>query len=246
MKKQWILLRGLAREQGHWGEFKDQLQKQYPQDEVLGVDLPGAGEFHRLSSPLSVEGLAEFVHSQLKGRLGPEAYLVAISLGGMVAVEMVRLYPKEFKGLVLINSSFKNLSPIHHRLQLEALPHMYRALTATDHRTREQAVLDMVSNREDRYEVLNEWVRIAEERPVSALNALKQLVAAGLYEAPLQKPDLPVVLLTSYGDRMVDPRCSQKLAEQWKVPLEIHRGGGHELCFDDPQWVIEQIKKYFA
>jgi pimeloyl-ACP methyl ester carboxylesterase len=245
VSRQWVLLRGLVREQGHWGPFTQQLQDADPSSEVLGIDLPGAGIYHRLSSPLTVNGIAEFVHSHL-GPKPEQRYVVAISLGGMVAAEMAQIHPECMDGLVIINSSFNNLSPFYHRLQLESYLHIFRAAVAKSLEKRELAILEMLSHRPDIEDIAKEWAIIAKERPVSPLTFIKQLFAASNYELPEKKPDMPVLVLTSEGDRMVNPLCSKKLAATWNVPIEVHPTSGHELCLDNPEWVVENLLRFFA
>jgi pimeloyl-ACP methyl ester carboxylesterase len=247
MRRQWVLLRGLAREQGHWREFSQMLQEQDADSEVIGIDLPGAGEYFRVSSPFSIEGIAEFVHSHFKKGPRPEQrILFGISLGGMVAVELSRLYPANIDGLVIANSSFKNVSPVLQRLQFEAYPKLYRAISASNSEEREAAVLDMVSNAKNKDTLVREWATIANERPISALNFAKQLFAASQYELPEKKTVEKVLVLTSHADHMVDHRCSQALAEKWQVPMETHNSAGHEICLDEPQWTIDQMKKHYG
>lgn len=247
-KRQWILIRGLGREQAHWEDFKQQLQSKDKDSEVLGIDLPGAGKFHRLSSPMTIHGIAEFVHSQMpEKKKDQQRILVAISLGGMVATELVDLHPENYDGMVLINSSFKNFSGIFQRLQTEALIHFYKAATAHSPIAREREILNMVSQlpSEQKDEVAKKWAQIALERPVSAINFFKQLAAAAIYEAPEQKPKVPVLVLTSEADTMVSFRCSKTIARHWEAALEIHESSGHEMALDAPEWVIEKIFKYF-
>ncbi len=244
----WILLRGLAREQGHWQDFKSKLSASDPKAEVIGIDLPGAGEFHKLSSPMTISGIAEFVHSQIpKAKTGQNQILLSISLGAMVATELAALYPKEFSGLILINSSFKNFSSLFQRLQTEALMHMYQALTAANPVSRERAILDMVSNlpATEKDVIAQKWALISQARPVSGITFLKQLAAAATYEAPTKAPLENCLVLTSEADNMVNFRCSRTIAERWSVPIQIHPTSGHELTLDAPDWVIEQALKMF-
>ena len=85
-----ILLRGLAREQGHWGSFADLVPAIKGVAEVVSIDLPGNGEFYKLSSPATIGEMAEFVHSHNPFLASEKPIaLVAISLGGMVAMEPV-------------------------------------------------------------------------------------------------------------------------------------------------------------
>lgn len=241
MSCQWILLRGLAREKQHSDLFIQKLQKADPESEVIALDLPGAGEYYRLSSPLSMTSIAEFIHSHLPKERTKKRHLVAISLGGMVAMEMIRIHPGSVDTVTLINSSFKNINSLFERLQPEALWHILRAAMATTAEAREEEVLKMVSNSSDRQLMVPRWSEIARLRPVTPINFLKQLVAAATYELPQQKPEVPIFLLTSDGDRMVSSQCSKKLAEHWQLPIAIHPNAGHELYIDDPEWVIKQL-----
>lgn len=240
--RQWVLLRGLAREQGHWGEFKTLLAQTDTEADITCIDSPGCGQYHRLSSPHKIEGIAEFIHSHLKGTKPQKRFIFAISLGGMVAVELLRQYPDSFDGLVIANSSFRNLSPLHHRLQIEGLWHLCRAaLAGNDLVAKERAILRMVSGRGDKDQIAEAWAQIAKRHPVSSKNFFKQLFAAATYNLPTSKPSVPVLVLSSHGDHMVNSECSQKLAAKWQAPIELHPNAGHEICLDDPQWVVDQM-----
>ncbi len=244
MSHQWILLRGLARESQHSEAFVQQLHKASPESEVIALDLPGAGAYHRLSSPMSISGIAEFVHSHFPKQRAQKRTLVAISLGGMVAMEIARLYPESIDEIVLINSSFKKLSQLFERLQPAALWHILKVGTAQTTEAREEAVLKMVSNNPKRDLMVSSWSEIARLRPVSVTNFAKQLFAAATYELPKQKPEMPIYIFTSEADRMVNPQCSKKLAEHWQLPIAIHPTAGHELYLDAPEWVIEKLQLY--
>lgn len=245
MKRQWVIIRGLGREAGHNREFLEKLKKADPTAEVKCVDLPGAGAFYKLSSPMSIESIAEFLYLELKKDVVDERYIISVSLGAMVVTALLRSYPDIVKGAVLANSSFANLSPFYHRLQLEAFMHIYRAAMAVNSHERERAVLDMVSNRQDRHNYIDEWVQIAEERPVSTINFLKQLFAAATYSLPQEKPKTPILVLCSGQDRMVRPECSQKLSAYWDLPIEVHPTAGHEIWLDEGEWVIEKTLSFF-
>ncbi len=244
-QRQWIIVRGLGREGEHSLEFIEKLRKADPESEVKCIDLPGAGEFYKLSSPMTIEAIAEFVYLQLKNDPHTERYIVSISLGSMVVAALLQSYPEVARGAVFTNTSFSNLSPFYHRLQLEAYMHLYRAITATDSEERERAVLDMVSNRPDRHDFIKPWAQISKKRPVGALNFFKQLFAAATYSLSTHKPQLPMLVLTSSQDRMVKPECSQKLSSYWDLPIETHPTAGHELWLDDSDWVIEKIMQFF-
>ena len=98
--------------------------------------------------------------------------------------------------------------------------------------------------------VVDDWVALRRQRQVSASNALRQLVAAARYTAPVATPLVPVsdspriLLLASQNDRLVSCQCSQTIARAWGVPLRMHPSAGHDLPLDDAQWVIGQVRSW--
>jgi hypothetical protein len=50
-----VLIRGLAREAGHWGDFAERFRAVEPDAQVIAVDLPGAGELRHHHAATHVE-----------------------------------------------------------------------------------------------------------------------------------------------------------------------------------------------
>ncbi|MFO1336741.1 MAG: alpha/beta hydrolase [Burkholderiaceae bacterium] len=240
----WVLLRGLTREAAHWGDFPAALQARWPTARVLTLDLPGCGTEHRQRSPDRIEGMVDALRAQLKTRqVATPVHLLALSLGGMVAVDWARRYPGELAGVVLVNTSLARFSRVDQRLRPANLPALLRLLLAARRpAAREAIVLRLTSNRADEWPaVVSAWADVRRARPVSTMNALRQLLAAARYRAPRDAPAVPALVLTSAGDRLVDPACSRRLAAAWSWPLAEHPGAGHDLPLDDGAWVIDQV-----
>lgn len=237
------LIRGLAREAAHWGGFTKQLEEQEFVKQVVFLDLPGAGRFHKISSPLQINEYAEFLLSQIPED-SQSKVVVSISLGSMVAVEMACLKPDVFKKIYVINTSFSNLSPFYHRLQLKALKQFGAIGLARSLQDRERAILKMVSHSTDKWEALSQsFAEVAELRPFKNANLVRQLIAAGTYRIKKEKPRVPIVVFNSLGDEMVSPSCSNKLAAHWSLPLYTHPSAGHDIPIDAPEWLIEKLKE---
>jgi pimeloyl-ACP methyl ester carboxylesterase len=114
---------------------------------------------------------------------------------------------------------------------------------SSDERASEESVLRMTSNQSKRTDrLLDDWTAWHRAYPVSRANALRQLLAATRFVAPLQKPAPRVLLLSSRADGLVNPRCSQSLAEQWHCDIAEHPKAGHDLPLDDGPWVADQVK----
>jgi pimeloyl-ACP methyl ester carboxylesterase len=257
----WILIRGLAREGRHWGEFPEQLKTEFARGGVKvrvdTIDLPGVGRFSEMRSPLSIGEITEFVRDKFlemrrrqreSGEHPERTFLVAISLGGMVASQWMEMWPRDLNGSVLINTSFRGFSPLKHRLQPRTLRHFVEILrNQVDVVASERHVLAMVSNRPElREKKAREWAAIRESRPMTIENLARQLFAASRFGAHFVEPTVPLLLLNSLQDRMVHPACSEAIAHRWRhAQLCRHPNAGHDLPLDDADWTIQQILAWY-
>jgi pimeloyl-ACP methyl ester carboxylesterase len=248
MNVTWVLLRGLTREAQHWGDFPAELARALPDARIEMPDLPGAGVLWRERCPLRVEEMVESCRAQLhEAKLEPPYHLVGLSLGGMVAAAWAHQRPSELNGCVLINTSMRPFSPVHHRLRPANLFALLRLLASRDPVAVEQAVLSLTSSSPEHHPgVLARWVAIRRARPVSIANALRQLQAAAHYRYPGPRPATPVLVVGSDGDRLVDPRCSRALAAQWGVEPVMHPSAGHDLPMDAGPWLARALADWAA
>jgi pimeloyl-ACP methyl ester carboxylesterase len=243
--KRWILLRGWTREARHWGEFPVQLGAALPDSEVVAIDLPGTGALHRETSPASVERIVERCRSRLQ-ELGLAApfNLLGLSLGAMTSLAWCRRHPGEVEACVLINPSTRTFSPFHHRLRPASYAAIAGALLEREPQRREAAIFALTSSRPADASVAARWAEFAASHPVTRANAARQLVAAARYRAALAPPAVPLLLLASGGDRLVDPRCSLELARHWALECRVHPGAGHDLPLDDGEWVAAEVGRW--
>lgn len=251
----FVLLRGLAREAGHWLEFPAQLRQQLCQAlgtecEVHCIDFPGCGEYHQESALTSVSAMTDHARTELHVHLGQPlsesigapVYLLGISMGGMVALDWVQRFPQEIQGLVLINSSTGN-QPFWWRLRPGAWFTMLLALTLPL-RQREALVLRKVSNQlADYQQRLQQWLAIQQQRPVSRDTIITMLQAAASF-IPQISHFPQGLILASKQDRLVSIRASEALAQRFQWPLCIHPTAGHDLPMDDSHWVVQQITQW--
>ena len=243
----WVLLRGLTRESRHWGEFPQTLARQLPTARILAPDLPGNGRLHQLQSPSTVEAMAADCRARLLAQgERPPFHLLAMSLGAMVAVAWANAQPDDIAACVLINTSLRPFSPWYRRLRPTNHAALLRvALLARDDRERERTILRLTSARPgDHAAALDAWVHLRRARPVSRVNALRQLWAAARYRAPIQPPATPTLVLASERDTLVDAHCSVQLARHWQTEIALHPDAGHDLPLDDGAWVIDQVAQW--
>jgi len=245
-KRTWIFIRGLARETGHWGPFLDQFNARFADDEVLPIDLPGAGEFRDEPSPRNIHEIYQFVRAKALERAQTQAqiHIVAVSLGGMVALEWLSQKPEDLAGCVLINASSKAVSSAIHRLRWQIWAKFAAIVALSSPREREKAILEIIVNSaQGREKALPLWYRLAVEHPIRYATLANQLLAAAQFNE-LPDTHVPVLLMCGLGDRLVDPSCSIRMHDKMKWPLVKHPWGGHDLTWDDPDWVIQNIHSW--
>jgi pimeloyl-[acyl-carrier protein] methyl ester esterase len=247
MSFQFILIRGLVREAAHWGEFRDHLQKAFPNSPIDCLDIPGAGRHYTEKSPTHVREMVELMRQDFLKIAKPlPKVLIAVSLGGMISAQWLKVYSEDFQFCILMNTSYADYSALWERLRPQALKNLLKALKHKGFK-REHAILQVVSNDKTHYDKNAEfWFSIATQRPVSLSNTLRQLVAAARFSIKDFKPAIPTLILASTQDRMVSVECSRKIAKKWETLLIEHPSAGHDITLDAPEWVVDQITRWPA
>ncbi|MGE3726191.1 MAG: alpha/beta fold hydrolase [Candidatus Sericytochromatia bacterium] len=244
----WIFLRGLIREAGHWLQFPRQFKHAFPQDRVHFFEIPGTGQHFQADSPTEIGAMVEALQTDFAKRLpnlSEKPLILSISLGSMVTLEWLSRYPQQFGGAVLINTSLSSLNPVYERLQPHNYPWILKLLATPSPEVRERQLLKLVSN-EPQHHILaaSKFAAIQHLRPVSRANALRQLYAASRYHLKDKPTGVPLLLLNSEGDRFVNPVCTEALAKYLDVPWQTHPHAGHDLPLDAPEWVLERIQAW--
>ncbi|WP_374347057.1 alpha/beta fold hydrolase [Chitinimonas sp.] len=240
----WVLLRGLIREQRHWGDFPALFSAALDGAGVYTPDLPGNGQRFRKTSPTRIETMVDICRADLAAQsVAPPYGLLALSLGAMVASNWAMRYPQEVGACVLVNTSLRPFSPFWQRLRPANYPALlYRALAGNPAKL-EALILQLTSQRADPA-VLSSWLGYRQQCPVSTINALRQLLAAARYRAPRVAPPVPCLVVAGERDRLVNPQCSHTLARAWQATLISHPDAGHDLPLDDGLWLAQQIQRW--
>ncbi|MFM9433088.1 pimeloyl-ACP methyl ester carboxylesterase [Janthinobacterium sp. CG_23.3] len=242
----WVFLRGLMREQRHWDAFPAQFGQAVPQARIVTPDLPGNGTRHRMASASRVADMVEFCRGELAAQGCAAPYhVLALSLGGMVAVEWAARYPDEIAALVLINTSMRPFSPFYRRLRWQNYGALAALALLGGAARQERLILRLTSaDGAGRAGLLPRWIGYQRDYPVARANALRQLLSAARYRAPPRRPAAATLVLASSNDRLVDARCSLRLAEHWGAPCRLHASAGHDLPLDDGAWVAQQVRRW--
>jgi pimeloyl-ACP methyl ester carboxylesterase len=97
-----LLIHGFPMNRQVWEQFEASLSNQFT---IFTPDLPGFGSSEILAEDFSLEDVAAAMNTWVSAQKIEDPVLIGHSLGGYVALEMVRLDPDRFKGLVLFHST---------------------------------------------------------------------------------------------------------------------------------------------
>jgi pimeloyl-ACP methyl ester carboxylesterase len=195
-----VLLRGLVREQRHWQDFPDILHSYFPDDKFILYDFPGNGRRYKETSATSITDMVNDVRAFVRKDTKQPVYIIALSIGAMVAVEWANKHPDEYAGAVLISTSLGGLNPFYKRLLPSTYPTIIKSLIfPADITQKEMGNLNLVSNiiandETKRDAVINHWVSYAKQYTVSRENGFRQLISAMRYRVPRRCSDVQMFL----------------------------------------------------
>ena len=107
-----------------------------------------------------------------------------------------------------------------------------------------RAVLGISSNTTSFQEDLAvEYAQWGATRRPTWRNVVRQLISASRFELPNALP-IPLLVLSSMGDRLVSHRCSEAVASALRATLRLHESAGHDLPLDAPRWTCLEIARW--
>lgn len=241
----WLMLRGLAREKRHFGDFPSTFERLMPGHRAFPMDLVGFGSRAGATVPLTLAEIVEELRARFLAERpsGGERWgIFAISLGGMVALEWAARHPNDFARVVVANTSAGNTSKVWERFLPAVWPKL-PGLVLGDPLARERTILGITVNSkspEEKAEIATRWHAWFEERRPSRRAFFRQILAAARSTLP-ERIEPPLMVMTSKADRLVSWRCSERIAAKLGARLEVHDEAGHDLSLDAPEWICERI-----
>jgi 3-oxoadipate enol-lactonase len=238
-----VLLRGLGRSSGFWLEFAEKLSEHA---EVVCIDLLGTGLSASNWGRGTISGFATDVGHTLKSIGLNEVYLVGISLGGMVALELTSQSEVVVKLAVLASSSRGGSGK---RIETAALIRLLWSLRSGTPSNAELAPF-LVSQQtlKNRPELPEIWDDLWRREGFRTVPVLRQLLAAAFFDArpALAKINQPTLFMVSKADALVPWRNTLGLWEKSKdCQLVVLEDYGHDFPTEAPDLVIGHLLEFF-
>jgi poly(3-hydroxyoctanoate) depolymerase len=237
-----LLLSGL----GSHAELWDPFVAEFEHRRIIRFDMPGAGRSSTPLYPVSIAALAELAVAVLDYFDTPRADVVGFSYGGAVAQQAACDYPKRFRRLVLAATT----------CGIGGVPGSIHATTAlaTPLRFYSRAYFDQVASvlyggatgRDPAVRAQQMRSRYLAPPPSSYGYAMQMLGAAGWSSLPfLSRIPHETLVISGDDDPLVPVANAHILARRIRrARLEIVKGGGHLMLWDDAPNVAARIAPF--
>jgi pimeloyl-ACP methyl ester carboxylesterase len=227
------LLHGYPLDHRLWADVVPTLQRSC---HVILPDLRGHGQSPAPEGPYSMREMAEDVVALLDTLEIEQTYIAGHSMGGYVAIAMLRYFPERILGLALTASHAYADSAEKKQARLDSIK-----------RIKAEGTAKVFSTMSDN---LTYNKRIAEriQKIIADANAEG---AAGILAAMAERPDSinlladfqePVWIITGTEDQIIPIDTSRKMAQEIKTPRFIEiSGAGHVPMLDRPEETAEAL-----
>ena len=246
--KSIVLLRGLARWSDHWLGFDNMLADRG--FKVIVIDNRGFGLSVGLPvNNLKISQMAEDVAGVITKEAPGGAHVIGVSLGGMIGICLAAMKPQLLKSLMIINSSVAASKMT--RLSRRAIFAIGWVLTRSrkGHGKLADVILGHETSALRKAEFAEKWQKIDFQSKVKVAHLWAQLAAAKKFSGLSEMAAIrcPVMVIKGEKDYFVDPKNSDFIQKSIKnAEIVVHPLAGHEIAFDDPEWMIKKIMEQIA
>lgn len=244
-----VLLHGLGLSSRFWFDVPELLASERAAPRlVLAIDNRGTGASDKPRRLWTMGTMADDVIAVLDHAGVDEAFMVGISMGGMIAQHVALRHPSRTRGLVLFATTSGFL--------MGALPGpvaLKRLLTLPFGGPRAGTNLTRLLLPESKWgrgrEILREWPRALRDHPTTPHTFAAHLLAASthLVTRQLRRIECPAIVVAGSHDTLVPLRNATVLAERIpRAELEVIADSGHAIFADDRDLVRRMVVRLEA
>jgi len=237
-------LQGLGLSSRFWFDVP-QLLAENDVRRVIAIDNRGTGRSDKPKRPWTMGTMADDVAKVLDHEGIEQAFVVGISMGGMIAQHVALRHPDRVRGLVLLATTAGFL--------MGALPEakaLARLVTLPFGGPRAGTNLVRLLLPESKWsqakEIFKDWPKAMREDPTAPWTFGAHLFAASthLVTRRLKKIECPVVVVAGRHDQLIPLKNAEVLARKIRrAELEVVEDAGHAVFADDRDLVRRMVVK---
>src|SRR5688572_17543028 len=238
-----VLLHGFPLDRRMWDAQVERLSQHY---RVIAPDLRGFGQSRR-SDPFTIESLADDLHIFLEQLAAVPCVLAGLSMGGYVALAHAAKYPKDLRGLILIDTKADGDTPEgkQGRAKMIELARTSGAKAVADQMEPKMLAAGTVQSRPDVVKSLRAMMENCEPHTI-------EYALAAMRDRPDRRGDLPSIkvktlVIVGDSDAITPPDVAESM--QKAIPgakLEVIRGAGHMSPMEQPEQVNRAIERFMT
>ena len=230
----------------HWGEpFLQRLRESF---EVIVYDHRGVGASSHLEGPITIAQLAEDAAGLLGALELDSAHVFGVSMGGMVAQELVLGHPRQVRSLTLGCTYCGGPGSSYGSAPRDRL---YEAMLSGD---RERALraayeINLSPAAAADPQLWERFHAIAERRAVAVPVIMAQVAACVQHDTSARLPGITTPTLVIHGDadEMIPVQNGRLIASLIdRARLEIFEGVGHLFFWEQPERSAELLRSHAA
>lgn len=232
-----VFLHGFCETHAIWNDFADRFAQDY---RVIVPDLPGFGQSDLLTTPFSIDDVAQRVIELLTEQSIHHYSLIGHSLGGYVTLAMAQLNPKAVHSVVLFHSTANedtlektvNRNKVIDFVAENGVEPFVETFVPGLFRSPDDPAIPQVRKMalQTRKETLIAYTHAMRDRP-SRLGLLQQY-------------GKPTLLLGGRFDAIITPDSLVDIAIQTKAELEFLEHAAHMGMLEAPQLAFETLLKF--
>lgn len=252
-RQQILFIHGWGMNSGVWTDIAEYLQQLYPERLIRSVDLPGYGHssaygLDELGGVYSSETLAQSLEPMLEGK---QTTIIAWSMGGLVAIQMLAANKKrQISKLLLVSSTPRFVQAEDWPYAVEArIFEEFSLSLVKDHQTtlkRFLAIQTLGSRtaRDDIKTLQAQLFQRGEPEQQALESGLEILLKEDKREQLQAISDVPVYLINGKQDTLVNYTGQKQLAEQQvNISLFTIPFAGHAPFISHPEEFKKILKK---
>jgi pimeloyl-ACP methyl ester carboxylesterase len=242
-----LLIMGLGGQASSWGEpVLEGLQKQFT---TIRFSNRGTGASDKPSTGFTVPQMAADAAGLMRGIGFEKAHVFGISMGGMVAQELVLNHPQQVQGLVL---GCTNCGPAHSvAVAAQTIAKFGQIMQLpVERRIQEYWNITVTPEfQEERADFLRRIVEVGMKTPTPIETFGQQFGAVQSFDSYDRLPQIKSPTLILHGDRdiLVPVENAEILHE--RIPgsqVRIVEGTGHCFFWERPDEVVEEVTEFLA
>ena len=237
-----VLLHGYLETLDVWEQWSVLLAKHY---RVISLDLPGHGISETKGNVHSMKFLAEVVHGLMENIGIKNYFVIGHSMGGYVAMEMMKYWPDEIKGAIFLHSHpFEDTEKRAEDRQREIeLMLSGRKEVLVNLNPQRRFAPENYKRLEPVIEELKEMASLIDDEGIIAI--LRGIAQRENYLETFKTTNIPSLFIFGANDQMIPEQAVQMISEQLpQIATFTLEHSGHMSFIEQPEETLQLVVEF--